>query len=129
MVEHSNQSSCASHFFDQFLSLMHLSRRWSSTPKIQSIVLNRSNHLSTPRLARRSVAIMTTTNGTYMFCDTDGSFSLKLTCAGQSCTSILGRSNLICTQSDSKTWQCNNGVACSGTAIFSSNFSIAQSNE
>jgi hypothetical protein len=72
---------------------------------------------------------MTTTNGTYMFCDTDGSFSLKLTCAGQSCSSILGHSNLTCTQSDSKTWQCNNGVACSGTASFSSSFSIAQSNE
>jgi hypothetical protein len=64
-----------------------------------------------------------------MFCDTDGSFSLKLTCAGQSCSSILGHSNLTCTQSDSKTWQCNNGVACSDTASFSSSFSIAQSNE
>ena len=128
MVGHSNKSGCTSYCFHQlfqyctFTTLLFNSQDSTSYDKL-------SNHLSTPQLAQRSVAIMTTTNGTYMFCDTDGSFSLKLTCAGQSCSSILGHSNLTCTQSDSKAWQCNNGVACSGTAGFSSSFSIAQSNE
>lgn len=80
--------------------------------------------------ARRSIAIMTTISGKYMFCDTDGRFLLTMTYTGQNCSSFFGRNNLItCTQSDRDSWKCQNGVICSGAATFLSSLSIAQSNQ
>jgi hypothetical protein len=64
-----------------------------------------------------------------MFCNTGQIFSLAMTCAGPSCSSIFKGSNLTCTNHDSESWQCNNGVVCSGGVDFSSSFSIVQSNE
>jgi hypothetical protein len=74
-------------------------------------------------------SIMTSTNGTYMICDGNQTFSISMTCAGPDCGAIMRYNNLNCTQTDSDFWQCRNGVVCFGSALFSSSFLIAQSNE
>ena len=75
-----------------------------------------------------STATMTTTNGTYMFCDADLSFSVTLTCTGPSCNSTLSQNSLTCTQSGTESWQCTNGVKCASASGFTSTFSITQTN-
>ncbi len=72
---------------------------------------------------------MTTTNGTYQFCDSDSSFSIILDCAGQNCSAVLAYTNLTCTNTDSGPWHCSNGVVCASATGFSSQFSIVQDNE
>lgn len=71
---------------------------------------------------------MTTTNGTYMFCDADLSFSMTLTCAGPGCNSILSHNSLTCTQTGPQSWDCTNGIKCASAAGFTSKFSIDETN-
>jgi hypothetical protein len=74
-----------------------------------------------------NLIIMTTTNGTYKICPDHG-FSISMNCEGPSCSSLIQYNNLNCINSGSESFECTNGVTCSGAALFTSDFEITQDN-